>query len=284
MRNIGMWVSIIVLIGIILVVNTNYNKLNGLLSSSDGTLLDMSGEYGDYDEAAGIDDPAHDPSIFKANGEYFVVSTGAARSSSDPGGIYVRKSSEDVAGPWEAIGEIKVPEWTSEYNTAHLWAPHVIEKDGTYYMYYAVSIFGTNDSSIGVASTTTPGDLSSWEDHGPIITSGPGQTAYNAIDPMVFESEGKWWMVFGSHFDGIVVQELADNMLEPVGDVTKIASRQSTSEHNAIEGPTIFERNGYYYLLTSWDRCCEGVDSTYKVAVGRSESVTGPYVDSERAV
>ncbi|WP_058308361.1 arabinan endo-1,5-alpha-L-arabinosidase [Gracilibacillus massiliensis] len=275
------WISIIILISIVVIININHDKLSGLFNGSSDTLLDMRGEIGDFNESAGIDDPVHDPSIFKENENYFVVSTGAARNNSDPGGIFMRKSTEDVAGPWQSIGEIEVPEWAKEFNVAHLWAPHVVEQNGVFYLYYAVSIFGTNESSIGVASTTTPSDLASWEDHGPIITSVPGQTEYNAIDPMVFEADGTWWMVFGSHFGGIFVQELTDNLVEPIGEVNKVASRQSKSEHNAIEGPTIFERNGYYYLLTSWDKCCDGLDSTYKVAVGRSESVTGPYLDSE---
>ncbi len=276
-----MWIAIIISLGVLIVVNINSDKLNGLTNGGETTLLEMSGKYGDYDPALGIDDPVHDPSIFEANGEFFVVSTGAARSTDDPGGIFMRKSTESLTGPWEAMGEIAVPEWTFDYNIAHLWAPHVVEKDGTYYLYYAASIFGTNHSGIGVASTTTPGDLASWEDHGSIFTSAPGETVYNAIDPMVFTAEGSWWMVYGSHFGGIVVQELLDSMTELSGEPTEIASRESTNQHNAIEGPTIFERDGYYYLLTSWDSCCNGVDSTYKVAVGRAESVTGPYLDSE---
>jgi arabinan endo-1,5-alpha-L-arabinosidase len=29
----------------------------------------------------------------------------------------------------------------------------------------------------------------------------------------------------------------------------------------------------------SWDRCCQGVDSTYNIRVARSANVTGPYTD-----
>jgi arabinan endo-1,5-alpha-L-arabinosidase len=40
-------------------------------------------------------------------------------------------------------------------------------------------------------------------------------------------------------------------------------------------------RCGYYYLLTSWDLCCLGANSTYNIRVGRSTSMTGGFVDKD---
>ena len=47
----------------------------------------------------------------------------------------------------------------------------------------------------------------------------------------------------------------------------------------AIEAPVITQRGGYYYLWVSFDLCCRGAASTYRVMVGRSTSLTGPYSD-----
>jgi arabinan endo-1,5-alpha-L-arabinosidase len=47
----------------------------------------------------------------------------------------------------------------------------------------------------------------------------------------------------------------------------------------AIEAPFIVRHDGYWYLFVSFDLCCRGANSTYKVMVGRSRRVTGPYVD-----
>ena len=47
----------------------------------------------------------------------------------------------------------------------------------------------------------------------------------------------------------------------------------------AIEGPFIFRKAGFYYLFTSFDYCCRGPQSSYKMMVGRAASVTGPYLD-----
>ncbi len=48
----------------------------------------------------------------------------------------------------------------------------------------------------------------------------------------------------------------------------------------AIEAPFIVRHGGYFYLFTSWDLCCRGLKSTYRTMVGRSKSITGPYVDA----
>ncbi len=47
----------------------------------------------------------------------------------------------------------------------------------------------------------------------------------------------------------------------------------------AIEAPFIVRNAGFFYLFTSWDLCCRGTHSTYRTVVGRSKSITGPYVD-----
>jgi arabinan endo-1,5-alpha-L-arabinosidase len=38
---------------------------------------------------------------------------------------------------------------------------------------------------------------------------------------------------------------------------------------------------GWYYLFVSWDYCCRGSKSNYRVAVGRSRQVDGPYLDRD---
>ena len=46
-----------------------------------------------------------------------------------------------------------------------------------------------------------------------------------------------------------------------------------------IEAPNVVYARGHYYLFVSIDRCCQGVNSTYKIAFGRSTEIAGPYVD-----
>ncbi|GAA1115682.1 hypothetical protein GCM10009577_42820 [Streptomyces javensis] len=56
------------------------------------------------------------------------------------------------------------------------------------------------------------------------------------------------------------------------GDYNAIASRPTGTK--AIEGPSVVKRNGYYCLFASYDTCCAGTSSTYKVKVGRACSST----------
>jgi arabinan endo-1,5-alpha-L-arabinosidase len=61
--------------------------------------------------------------------------------------------------------------------------------------------------------------------------------------------------------------------------IVPVAARPRHKTH-AIEAPFVIVHNGYYYLFVSWDRCCDGADSDYKVMVGRSRNVLGPYLDA----
>jgi arabinan endo-1,5-alpha-L-arabinosidase len=68
------------------------------------------------------------------------------------------------------------------------------------------------------------------------------------------------------------------------GPNNKPSMENPTSKYagtNAIEAPFIFKHGGYYYLFVSWDYCCRGAKSNYRVAVGRSKNVEGPYLDQE---
>jgi arabinan endo-1,5-alpha-L-arabinosidase len=90
-------------------------------------------------------------------------------------------------------------------------------------------------------------------------------------------------MAIGSFWYGIFLVPLEWPSGKPVADwqskTVNIADRFMPG--NPIEAPYITKHGSYYYLFVSFDSCCRGGDSTYKVAVGRSTSVKGPYLDKE---
>jgi arabinan endo-1,5-alpha-L-arabinosidase len=220
--------------------------------------------------------PVHDPAVIRQGTHYYLFCTGR--------GIPIRISTDLVN--WQRTGRVfenDVPAWVKETipEAMGLWAPDISFSKGLYRIYYSVSTFGSQRSAIGlvVNRTLDPADPNyRWEDRGIVIDSAPGRTDFNAIDADAFTDEdGKAWLVFGSFWSGIKMIRLDANSGMPADpNIIAIASRPGS---DAIEGACLMRHDGYYYLFASFDLCCKGVDSTYKIMVGRSRTVTGPYTD-----
>lgn len=231
----------------------------------------------------------HDPVMAREGNTFYLFSTG-------PGITFY--SSTDML-KWRPEGRVFAgqPTWAKRaaptFND-HIWAPDIYHHNGKYYLYYSVSGFGMNTSGIGVTTNATLDPRAKnykWEDQGMVLQSVPGRDLWNAIDPNIVEDDkGTPWMSFGSFWTGIKLVRLADNrtrLAEPQ-EWHSIARRERpafTPDDQAgpaqIEGPHIFKKDGYYYLFVSWGVCCKGPENTYHVVVGRSRSVTGPYLDKD---
>ncbi|MFE0412821.1 arabinan endo-1,5-alpha-L-arabinosidase [Streptomyces tendae] len=215
----------------------------------------------------------HDPTMIRTpSGQYRLYATG--------GGISSKSSSDRTAFAAGADAFGSLPGWWSQYSDVpEAWAPDISYHGGTYLMYYSVSSFGVNTSAIGLAVSTT-GAPGSWSDRGVVYTSDPADD-YNAIDPNLFvDDDGTWWLSFGSWWTGIKMIRIDPATGKQLASDTarrSLASRPTGTK--AVEAPYVVKRNGYYYLFASYDVCCDGTSSTYKVKVGRATSVTGPYRD-----
>ncbi|HMP84769.1 MAG TPA: family 43 glycosylhydrolase, partial [Verrucomicrobiota bacterium] len=170
------------------------------------------------------------------------------------------------------------------------WAPDVAYFNDRYHVYYSVSEWGTIDSVIGLA--TSPSLVSPvWTDQGKVVQSDAiweiqpetDTTSYNCIDPAIFQdTNGTIWMVYGSYSDGILVTQIdpsTGKRLNSNSIGTRIANNGPNFFSNTTEGAHIHQRGGYYWLFLNFGGCCSGVNSTYNIRVGRSASVTGPYLD-----
>jgi len=216
----------------------------------------------------------HDPTMVRRpDGRYFVFSTND--------GIQIRTSTDRIHFSFAGRVFPNGVSWAAPYapNTRELWAPDISYHNGQYWLYYSASTFGSNVSAIGLATSPTA-EPGTWTDRG-MVYSSSRSSDYNAIDPNLFvdPATGRWWLTFGSFWTGIKMIEIdpATGKQAP-WNTTRYSLAQRPSS-TAIEAPYIVYRNGYYYLFVSFDYCCRGSSSTYRVMVGRSTSVTGPYYD-----
>ena len=105
------------------------------------------------------------------------------------------------------------------------------------------------------------------------------------IDPCYFEDNGKKYLFWGSYNStskgyegGIRYVELSADGLSIKGAVSEKIAGPS------IEGIMVHKRGNYYYLFGSTGSCCEEERSTYRVVVGRSKNIEGPYVGKNGTV
>ena len=233
--------------------------------------------------------PVHDPSIARQGSTYYVFSTDTL--GSDPrGSLPVRCSADGMA--WRSCGYVfsQIPTWVQQKISGlkGLWAPDISYFGGLYHLYYAASTLGTQVSVIGMATNVTL-DVADpayhWVDLSEVMESQVGDD-FNAIDPNILvDVDGRIWLNYGSYWSGIMQREVDPRsglLLDPAGKRYALATRPLVP-NNPIEGASIVHDNGFYYLFTSIDYCCNPVLVTdnYKEAVGRSTSPHGPFVDEQ---
>lgn len=256
------------------------------LKSQQPSALELSGDY----------PMTHDPSIAHEGDTYYVFATGFAPG----GGQFAIRCSHDLHA-WKLCGHVfdQIPAWihAASPRTRELWAPDISFFRGKYHLYYAYSTFGSNNSGIALATNVTLDPTSPryhWIDEGLVLKSVSGDD-FNAIDPnVVLDQKGQPWLSFGSFWTGIKMRRLdavtgkpsaADPKLYALAARAKPGGARSAQPNlppdwEAIEAPFVVRHDGYYFLFVSFDLCCRGVKSTYRVMVGRSRSVTGPYADA----
>jgi arabinan endo-1,5-alpha-L-arabinosidase len=86
----------------------------------------------------------------------------------------------------------------SQWLTNNSQAPSVHLVGSTYYMYYSVSVFGSQASAIGYATSPTM-EVGSWTDHGATGIASSSGKPYNAIDGALIQAtDGSYYVTFGS--------------------------------------------------------------------------------------
>ncbi|WP_051325796.1 family 43 glycosylhydrolase [Glycomyces tenuis] len=216
----------------------------------------------------------HDPSVIKADGCYYAYTTGFENDPNNRSGsvMVFRTCQATPAGGWEKIGNVweQTPQWITDAHGGttppNIWAPDINYFDGEYHLYYGTAIWGIPHAAMGLATAPTPNGP--WTDQGMI-------TDLNyPIDPDVVRGEDDRLYVAWGSWNGIYMHALDES-------TGKFSTTDDDLHRLAVnvEGTSIVQDGGYFYLLAPTGSCCIGTDSTYHTVVGRATSVTGPYYD-----
>lgn len=202
----------------------------------------------------------HDPStITECDGKYYTFGTGGGGLISDDGWSWHSGAERPGGGA----------------------APDVLKIGDRYLVIYGATgggLFGGHNGRILTMWNKTL-DPTSPDFHfsEPIeVASSDGMEDCDAIDPSLLldPTTGRLWATYGTYFGSIRLIELDPKTGERVkGNVEKDIAID-------CEATDLIWHDGWYYLLGTHGTCCDGVNSTYNIVVGRSRSVEGPYVDN----
>ncbi|WP_375417274.1 family 43 glycosylhydrolase [uncultured Hymenobacter sp.] len=229
-----------------------------------------------------LDEDFPDPSILRAPDGYFYAYATQTKRQGVVLNFQVARSANLIA--WEHLGEAlpAKPAWARAGQ--RFWAPHVVLREDTYFMYYSAQPDAPGAGlSLAAATSSSPA--------GPFVDVGrpllPGTGFFN-IDPMQFDdpATGRRWLFYGSGFGPIRVRELAPDRVSfrPESQETELVQPLPPADPSAyghlIEASWVRHRpevdGGWYYLFYSGDNCC-GPDARYGLLVARARHALGPY-------
>ncbi|PYZ97526.1 arabinan endo-1,5-alpha-L-arabinosidase [Alteribacter lacisalsi] len=211
-----------------------------------------------------------DPSVIRGEDGYFYAYGTEDNWGDGMGSRVVPIVRSQNLTDWDYVGEAfqTKPDWKED---GGIWAPDIVYFNDQYYLYYSQSTWGDPNPAIGVAVADDP--AGPFDDQGKLFDSEEIGVP-NSIDPQLFiKEDGTPYLFWGSWY-GIWGIEISDDGLDYVGEKFQIAGTD-------FEAPYIIERDDYFYFFGSKGSCCEGQFSEYRVAVGRSESFDGPYLDKD---
>ncbi|KAG4440764.1 hypothetical protein IFR05_003751 [Cadophora sp. M221] len=142
-----------------------------------------------------------------------------------------------------------------------IWASTIRFHKGTFYLITSYIAFAKWQPKLLLFTTTNPYDDSAWSD--PVHVENPA----NDIDPDIFwEDDGKTYMAIAA---GIYISEI-DVLTGAATQPFKVWN--GTGDRNP-EGPHLYKKDGYYYLLIGEG----GTETNHSVTIARSKDIHGPY-------
>ena len=194
-----------------------------------------------------------DPSVCRVGSDFYLVNSSFQYFP----GVPVFHSNDLIN--WEQIGNVLTRDSQLSLKGASSWlgiyAPTIRYNDGTYYM------ITTNVGNGGNFLVTATSPNGPWSE--PVWLSQQG------IDPSLYFEDGKVYMcsnpddaIWLSEIDAKTGKQLSKSRMLWQGDGGRYP-----------EGPHIYKKDGYYYLLISEG----GTEIAHHLTIARSRNIYGPY-------
>ncbi len=203
-----------------------------------------------------------DPDVVRVGADYYMT----ASSFSHFPGLPILHSKDLVN--WKIIGHAALTYPDTSFRLPQhgnaIWAPSIRHHNGTYYIYY-----GDPDRGVFMTKATNPA--------GPWSPLKLIKKVTGWIDCCpLWDEDGKAYLVhaYANSRVGLksvlLVNEMNPNGEEILGTSTLVFNGQQN--HNTIEGPKFYKRNGYYYIFAP----AGGVATGWQTIL-RSKNIFGPY-------
>ena len=205
-----------------------------------------------------------DPDVIRVDDDFFMV----ASSFNCTPGLPILHSRDLVN--WQlvnyAINNIELPGYDLPAHGCGIWAPSIRYHNNKFWI-----CVGLPDE--GIFMTVSEDPFGDWS---PLYCIKPGK---GFIDPCPFwDDDGKAFLVhaFAASRSGIksklMLQEMAADGSTVLGEGRIIFD--GTTRHPTLEGPKMYKRSGYYYIMAP----AGGVTRGWQTVL-RSKTVWGPYED-----
>lgn len=211
-----------------------------------------------------------DPSIVRVGDDYFIATSTFEWFP----GVQISHSKDlvnwhVVARPLDRYSQLDM---RGNPNSGGIWAPCLTYDDGLFYLIYTdVRHWTGSFKDVRNFLVTAPSVEGPWSE--PIHLNNSG------FDPSLFhDDDGRKWLVNmvwdhrpeHNSFGGILLQEYDPAQEKLVGPIENIFPG---TRLGLVEGPHLYKRDGWYYLITAEG----GTFTTHAESVARARSIHGPY-------
>lgn len=194
-----------------------------------------------------------DPSVCRVGDDFYLVNSSFQYFP----GVPIFHSKDMVH--WQQVGNVLTRDSQLPLKGASSWlgiyAPTIRYHEGTYYM------ITTNVGNGGNFMVTAPSPQGPWSE--------PVWIQQQGIDPSLFFENGKCYMV-SNPGDAIWLCEIDPKTGKQLSESKQLWQGDGG---RYPEGPHLYKKDGYYYLLISEG----GTELAHHLTVARSKNITGPY-------